>query len=462
MALRQDELSILSDEVDLDRDRALVERCQGGDSSAFGNLYSRYYERLYRFCLRRLHDHAEAEDAAQEAFARAWRALPNFVGERRFYPWLTVIAGNVCTDVLRRRSRNTPTSDVEISARQALEPNGADTSEDLVLAAVDGQLITEALSRLSDRHRNVLSMREGSGWTYQQIATHEGVEIGTVETLLWRARRALRREFTALSNTKGVLGGFLLGGAGLFKRLSATWTRRVELARANGMGLGMRGAAAAAAAVTVAITAAVVTPSHTPATPHSNAPLVAAAPATTPSGHLAIPVPAFSSASQAIVSQPATFAPFASLSDAFVGSPIQFAGPTETTNASGPIVTGGTAINPSGGGGGTNPGTVSATTTQTPSGTTPLSTLAGDAITGLASTLQTATTGVGDALQGITSTILPTVIDAVTGNGTSLLGLPGTTSIAKGLSSTVNGVTHNLGSVVNGTTQKVSSLLSHL
>ena len=107
MALLEEEFTSLSDDVDLDRDRVLVERCQAGDSGAFGNLYARYYERLLRFCLRRLNDRHEAEDAAQEAFARAWKALPNFAGERRFYPWLTVIAGNICTDMLRRRSRST-------------------------------------------------------------------------------------------------------------------------------------------------------------------------------------------------------------------------------------------------------------------------------------------------------------------------------------------------------------------
>ena len=78
MALRQEALTGLCDDVDLGRDRALVERCQAGDTAAFGNLYARYYERLLRFCLRRLNDRHEAEDAAQEAFARAWKALPRF------------------------------------------------------------------------------------------------------------------------------------------------------------------------------------------------------------------------------------------------------------------------------------------------------------------------------------------------------------------------------------------------
>ena len=192
------------------RDRALVERCQAGDSAAFGNLYARYYERLLRFCLRRLNDRHEAEDAAQEAFARAWKALPRFAGERRFYPWLTVIAGNICTDMLRRRSRSTPTDDLELTAHNPLGAAGDDTSEELVLAAVDGELVNRALDRLSTRHRHVLAMREGSGWTYQQIADHEGVEIGTIETLLWRARQALKREFAAVSESKGALAGFLV------------------------------------------------------------------------------------------------------------------------------------------------------------------------------------------------------------------------------------------------------------
>ncbi len=206
MALREEELTGLCDDVDLDRDRALVERCQAGDSAAFGNLYARYYERLLRFCLRRLNDRHEAEDAAQEAFARAWKALPRFAGERRFYPWLTVIAGNICTDMLRRRSRSTPTDDLELTAQHPVGVVGEDTSEELVLAAVDGELVNRALDRLSTRHRHVLAMREGSGWTYQQIADHEGVEIGTIETLLWRARQALEARVRRRLRVEGGLG----------------------------------------------------------------------------------------------------------------------------------------------------------------------------------------------------------------------------------------------------------------
>ncbi|MGP0031023.1 MAG: RNA polymerase sigma factor [Acidimicrobiales bacterium] len=263
MALRQEEFTSLCDDVDLDRDRVLVERCQAGDSGAFGNLYARYYERLLRFCLRRLNDRHEAEDAAQEAFARAWKALPQFAGERRFYPWLTVIAGNICTDMLRRRSRSTPTDDLELSAHQPVGGSGSETSDELILAAVDGELVNKALGRLSDRHRQVLAMREGSGWTYQQIADHEGVEIGTIETLLWRARQALKREFTVLSESKGMLGGFLAGagtmGALLRRGFLRAAHRSAALQQSGGSG-GFRNALAGVAFTSAAVAAALITP----------------------------------------------------------------------------------------------------------------------------------------------------------------------------------------------------------
>jgi RNA polymerase sigma-70 factor, ECF subfamily len=260
VALLEEEFTSLSDDVDLDRDRVLVERCQAGDSAAFGNLYARYYERLLRFCLRRLNDRHEAEDAAQEAFARAWKALPNFAGERRFYPWLTVIAGNICTDMLRRRSRSTPTDDLELSSHQQVGGGAIETSEELVVAAVDGELVNKALGRLSVRHRHVLAMREGSGWTYQQIADHEGVEIGTIETLLWRARQALKREFTVLSESKGMLGGFLAGAGALLRRSFLRMAHRSAPLQQNGGSGGFRTAMAGIAFTSAAVATALITP----------------------------------------------------------------------------------------------------------------------------------------------------------------------------------------------------------
>jgi RNA polymerase sigma-70 factor, ECF subfamily len=262
LALREEELTSLCDDVDLDRDRALVERCQSGDSAAFGNLYARYYERLLRFCLRRLNDRHEAEDASQEAFARAWKALPRFAGERRFYPWLTVIAGNICTDTLRRRSRSMPTDDLELTAQRPVGVVSEDTSEDLILAAVDGELVNRALGRLSTRHRHVLAMREGSGWTYQQIADHEGVEIGTIETLLWRARQALKREFAVVSESKEALAGFLIATGALIRRTAFRAAQRgatVHHGRGGGSGA-LRNAVTGIAVTGAAVATAFIAP----------------------------------------------------------------------------------------------------------------------------------------------------------------------------------------------------------
>jgi len=259
MALRPSELSVLHDDVDLDRDRVLVERCQAGDSSAFGELYARYHARVYRFCFRRLHDHEEAEDVAQDAFARAWRALPNFAGERRFYPWLTVIADNRCRDIQRRRVRSTPTADVDIAAKQAAEPLSADTPEDALMTSVEGDLAVQALGRLSPRHRQVLSLREGSGWTYQEIARHEGVEIRTIESLIWRARQALKREYASIASVNGVIGGIAVGRWGTLRRAGGSLARRVHpVADVLGTTGGGRGLATAMALTSFAVIAAAV------------------------------------------------------------------------------------------------------------------------------------------------------------------------------------------------------------
>ncbi|HEX3567923.1 MAG TPA: RNA polymerase sigma factor, partial [Acidimicrobiales bacterium] len=272
---------MLHDDVDLDRDRVLVERCQAGDSSAFGELYSRYYARVYRFCFRRLHDHEEAEDVAQDAFARAWRALPHFAGERRFYPWLTVIADNRCRDIQRRRVRSTPTADVDIAAKQAAEPLSADTPEDALMTSVEGDLAVQALARLSPRHRQVLSLREGSGWTYQEIASHEGVEIRTVESLIWRARQALKREYASIASVNGVIGGIALGRLGALRRVGGSVARRVHpVAGVLSSTGGARGLATAMALTSFAVVAAVL-PGSSQAEHHTVAAVAPAGPVNT-------------------------------------------------------------------------------------------------------------------------------------------------------------------------------------
>lgn len=205
------------DDVDIERDRELVERAQSGNSDAFGDLYLRYFDRLVRFCHRRLGNVAEAEDAAQEAFAKAWKALDRFDGERRFYPWLSVIAANVCTDIVRRRARSTPVDEPELDRASAPVDGGVEA----IVERADVTMIDAALLRISPRHREVLRLREAYEWSYQKIAEYQGVEVSTIETLLFRARRALRREFMALAEAQGAAAAvFLVVARKVFGRVA--------------------------------------------------------------------------------------------------------------------------------------------------------------------------------------------------------------------------------------------------
>jgi RNA polymerase sigma-70 factor (ECF subfamily) len=183
-------MALRVDDVDLVRDRALVERFQEGDPAAFETLFKRYFDRLTRFCQKRVGDRHEAEEIAQEAFTRALRALPTFEGERRFYPWMTVIAGRLCVDSHRRRGRSEPTAMPDLGVIEG--------GQEKIVDAVDIAILGQALGRLAPRHREVLDLREQQSWSYQQIADHYGVTLGTVEALLFRARKALRREFLAV------------------------------------------------------------------------------------------------------------------------------------------------------------------------------------------------------------------------------------------------------------------------
>ena len=427
MALRQEELTSLCDDVDLDRDRALVERCQAGDTAAFGNLYARYYERLLRFCLRRLNDRHEAEDAAQEAFARAWKALPRFAGERRFYPWLTVIAGNICTDMLRRRSRSTPTDDMELTAQHPVGVVGEDTSEELVLAAVDGELVNRALDRLSTRHRHVLAMREGSGWTYQQIADHEGVEIGTIETLLWRARQALKREFAVVSESKEALAGFLIATGALFRRSLFRVAHRGASMQQTGNTGGLRDAVAGMAVTGAAVAAAITAPIALLSGPTH------AAPSAAPS-------------SAAMADPPLLLGGPAAAAAAAAGNPGSgTAGNTGTSSlgtTGGGLGSGGSGL--VGGVGGTNP--VSGTV--------------GGSSGGLSGGINQATSGLTTTVNGVTGAVggVTSGSGGPLGGVTGGLGLSGTSNTTSGaLSGTTNTISGLLGGVTSGLTGSSST-----
>ena len=245
-------MALRVDDVDLVRDRALVERFQEGDPAAFDTLYTRYFARLVRFCQKRVGDPHEAEEIAQEAFTKALRALPAFEGERRFYPWMTVIAGRLCVDSHRRRGRTEPSSTVDLGVIEG--------GQEKIVDLVDIEILRTAMRELAPRHREVLDLRELQGWSYQQIADHYDVTLGTVEALLFRARKALKREFMAVVGgdrnwaALPVLGAVLRPLASLKARLEA-WSSSVLPATG---GHGIAAAVLAVTAVTGAVGAGVL------------------------------------------------------------------------------------------------------------------------------------------------------------------------------------------------------------
>lgn len=234
-------MALRADDVDLGRDRDLVERYQAGDPTAFDDLYRCYFERLRRFCARHTADRHEAEEVAQEAFARALTSMGSLEGERRFYPWMTVIARRISIDRHRKLGRVEPSDDIDLGAVEA--------DVDHLFRAVDANHVRDAMARLGPRHREVLLLREAEGLSYADIAEHLEVPMTTVEALLHRARKALRREYAAVGGESRGLWGLPVFGwlstkaASLRSKVADHW---VEL-----------GAVAAPVAVG-AVTAAVV------------------------------------------------------------------------------------------------------------------------------------------------------------------------------------------------------------
>ncbi len=172
----------------------LVERSQSGDLDAFNALVLAYQGQVYNLCLRMLGSPQAAEDAAQEAFIAAYRAVPRFRGGR-FRAWLLRIAANACYDELRRRrSRpqvplDTPADDERPSAElPASDEPLEQRAERLELA----RCLQEGLASLPPDQRLAVILRDVQGLAYEEVAEATGASLGTVKSRISRGRAALR------------------------------------------------------------------------------------------------------------------------------------------------------------------------------------------------------------------------------------------------------------------------------
>ena len=183
-------------------DQALVARVQKGDRAAFDTLVLKYQHRIVKLVGRYVYDHAEALDVAQEAFIKAWRALPSFRGDSAFYTWLYRIAINTAKNHLVAQSRRPLDQGVDLDEPEQHQAAGRlrdnDTPERLLLAEEIRETVMKAMDDLPDELRTAIMLRELDGMSYDEIAQTMDCPIGTVRSRIFRAREAIDEKLRPL------------------------------------------------------------------------------------------------------------------------------------------------------------------------------------------------------------------------------------------------------------------------
>src|SRR5262245_29517573 len=191
---------------DREIDQQLVERAQRGDKKAFELLVAKYQRKLARLLSRFIRDPAEVEDVAQDAFIKAYRALPQFRGDSAFYTWLYRIGVNTAKNYLVSQGRRPPSS-TEKDNEEAETFDDADalrdinTPESILLSKEIATTVNAAMAKLPEELRTAISLREIEGLSYDEISEVMNCPIGTVRSRIFRAREAIAAELRPLLGT---------------------------------------------------------------------------------------------------------------------------------------------------------------------------------------------------------------------------------------------------------------------
>ena len=192
--------------TDKEVDQQLVERVQRGDRHAFDLLVAKYQRKLGRLISRFVRDSAEAEDVTQEAFIKAYRALPGFRGESAFYTWLYRIGINTAKNHLLSNKRRAPTSTpLDAEEAELLEEGDmlreVDTPENELMSKQVVGVVQASLQQLPEDLRSALTLREIEGLSYEEIASVMNCPVGTVRSRIFRAREAVAENLRPLLET---------------------------------------------------------------------------------------------------------------------------------------------------------------------------------------------------------------------------------------------------------------------
>ncbi len=183
-------------------DRELVERVQRGDKKAFDLLVIKYQYKIIKLVSRYIREPSEAQDVAQDAFIKAYRALPSFRGESAFYTWLYRIATNTAKNHLVAQQRRQ--SEVVIDDEEALQRESQmglddiETPDNVLIKDEVERTVFEAIESLPDDLKTAISLRELEGLSYEEIAAAMDCPVGTVRSRIFRARETITNKLRAL------------------------------------------------------------------------------------------------------------------------------------------------------------------------------------------------------------------------------------------------------------------------
>ncbi|MFU8784564.1 RNA polymerase sigma factor RpoE [Aliidiomarina sp.] len=183
-------------------DQQLVERVQQGDQRAFDVLVKKYQHKIMSLVSRYVKHPGDVPDVAQEAFIKAYRALPNFRGESAFYTWLYRIAVNTAKNYLVAKGRKPPASDVDVEDAEFLDAGHGlrdiASPERMLLSDELKRTVMDTIAALPDDLKQAITLRELDGLGYEEIAITMDCPIGTVRSRIFRAREAIDKAIQPL------------------------------------------------------------------------------------------------------------------------------------------------------------------------------------------------------------------------------------------------------------------------
>ncbi|MCL1123108.1 RNA polymerase sigma factor RpoE [Shewanella surugensis] len=183
-------------------DQQLVERVQSGDKNAFNLLVLKYQNKVANLVARYVRNQADVPDIVQEAFIKAYRALPNFRGESAFYTWLYRIAVNTAKNHLVAYGRRAPANDVDVEDAEYYDGSDAlkefASPERLMLSDEIQKVVFDTLETLPQELKMAISLRELDGMSYEDIANVMDCPVGTVRSRIFRAREAIDKKLQPL------------------------------------------------------------------------------------------------------------------------------------------------------------------------------------------------------------------------------------------------------------------------